>query len=198
MHWSPIGPDFEGRGRGREPASVSHKGRLKQVRDRHQTWVSRRFQHWPPDLDHRFGTRDTLPTNSVRGAWKEKPQASPAPVPHSQALQSPPFPAPVQAPPPSPHWLKAQATLIGQEGEDVSQKTRPRALIGLGRHSPRSGSVGVPERCRCLPVVHQSSLSLPSRRSAARRDPKACFSCAVAHIHQTRGTHGGCAVRLFV
>lgn len=152
----PVGRDFESRGRGREPVSVSHKGRLKQARDRHQTWVPRRFQHWPPDLDHRFGTRDTLPTSSVRGAWKEEPQASPAPVPHSQAPQSPPFPAPVQAPPPIPHWRKVQATLIGQEGEDVWQRTCPRAPIGLGRQSPRSGSLGVPERCRCLPLVHPS------------------------------------------
>lgn len=81
MHWSPIGPDFEGRGRGREPASVSHKVRLKQVRDRHQTWVSRRFQHWPPDLDHRFGTRDTLPTYSVRGGVEGEATGKPRPCP---------------------------------------------------------------------------------------------------------------------
>lgn len=56
------------------------------------------------------------------------------PLSHSQAPRSPPFPAPVKAPPLSPHCSKGPA---------------PNMLIGLGRRDRRSGIIGAAERYWC-------------------------------------------------
>lgn len=122
------------------------------------------------------------------------------PLPHSQAPRAPPFPASMKAPPLGPYWggIDAQATLIGR-GEDMHQKTRPHALIGLGRWGPRSGSIGMAGRYRCQAEEAGWGPGLTSRKvfcsapslSAASHGSGRYLLRTVTRIPQPRGTRGG-------